>query len=134
MGSYERIFSFLWKVKQITVILQDLWLIQSKQALKIRKFKNGELNEMHQKAYLLRNTMNHFMTNLHGYLMVAIESSWNKFDEAINSIANFDDILNIHKHFQQEILEITFSTASEQATRSLIIDIFAVINTFRIIY
>lgn len=89
---------------------------------------------MHHKAYLLRNTMNHFMTNLHGYLMVAIESSWKKFDEVINSITNFDDILNIHKNFQLEILEITFNTASEQPTKAIIIDIFAAINTFRIIY
>lgn len=134
MENYERIFSFLWKLKQITEMLKDLWVLQSKQASKIRKLKNNELNEMHHKAYLLRNTMNHFMTNLHGYLMVAIESSWKKFDEVINSITNFDDILNIHKNFQLEILEITFNTASEQPTKAIIIDIFAAINTFRIIY
>lgn len=112
MENYERIFSFLWKIKQIIEILKDLWVLQSKQASKIRRVMNNELSKMHHTAYLLRNSMNHFMTNLHNYLMVAIESSWKKFDEEINSIANFDDILSIHKNFQQEILEITFNTAS----------------------
>lgn len=36
--------------------------------------------------------------------MITIESAWKKFNEALDSIANFDQILKLHQSFQQEVL------------------------------
>jgi hypothetical protein len=66
--------------------------------------------------------------------MVAIESSWNKFWEQIDSTNNFDDLLNMHKQFQQEILEITLITPRYASIQVSLNNIFTVINNFRIVY
>ena len=61
-------------------MLKEIWLLHSKdEALRTRRAKVEEVGELFMLCYLLRNTMNHFLTNLHGYIMVSIESSWDKF-------------------------------------------------------
>ncbi len=48
--------------------------------------------------------MSHFIINLDSYIMVAIESSWNKFWSQIEQRNALDDIIKIHQDFQQSIL------------------------------
>jgi uncharacterized protein with HEPN domain len=39
--------------------------------------------------------MFHFINNLHGYLMISIESAWNIFTEQLDKAKSLDEILQL---------------------------------------
>lgn len=133
MMNYQKLFNFLWKVKQMEETLKSLWQMQSRsQALKVLKTQSKELSGIFHYLYLVRSAMSHFLTNLHTYLMVTIETTWNKFWEDIDAARNFDDILKKHREFQEQILDITLSTPKDKNLHTSIANIFTVIGNFRV--
>ena len=115
--------------------LKSLWVMQSReQSLRMRKTQSKELHGIFHYVYLLRTAMSHFLTNLHSYLMVTIEATWNKFWEDIDAARTFDDILKKHREFQEQILDITLSTARDKNLQTSIANIFTVIGSFRVAY
>jgi hypothetical protein len=98
MMNYQKIFFFLWRVKQIEESLKTIWVMQSKdEALRLRRSRGREVDRLFQTCYMLRNAMNHFLTNLHSYLMIAMESSWDRFSQALDQAPTFDHVLKLHR-------------------------------------
>lgn len=80
MMNYQKIFFFLWRVKQIEEVLKAIWAMQSKDDdLRMLRECGQGVEQLFQYCYMLRHSMNHFLTNLHSYLMISMEGSWTRF-------------------------------------------------------
>lgn len=56
--------------------------------------------------------MLHFILNLFEYIMVeVIETAWKNFNETLEKIRDFKDIIEAHEKFVQEILERALLTS-----------------------
>ena len=98
MMNYQKIFFFLWKIKQIQDITKNIWIMHSRnESIQMRKARSEDVAFLFHSCYILRNSMNHFLNSLFSYLMVSIETSWDKFCEALDEALTFDDILKLHR-------------------------------------
>lgn len=132
MMNYQKIFFFLWRIKQIQEITKGIWIMHSRnENIKMRKVRGEDVSSLFHLCYILRNSMNHFLNSLFSYLMVSIETSWERFCLALETAHSFDEILRIHREFQQEILDTTFSTPKAKQILIALNNIFAVITNFR---
>lgn len=132
MMNYQKIFYFLWRIKQIEENLKNVWVLQAKdEAARLRAARSEEIRAIFHFAYLLRHTMMHFLTNLHSYLMIIMEASWKKFWEELEKATSFDQILTLHQKFQRDILEITLNTASSKQISQALNNLFSVIANFK---
>ena len=105
MLGYQKIFAFLWRVKQVEETLKAVWVAQGREeALRMRRLRSRELQELFHLGYLLRSAMLHCLSSLHSYLMVTLEEAWSKFASEAASASTFDDLLARHRTFQQEAL------------------------------
>jgi hypothetical protein len=112
MLGYQKIFAFLWRVKQVEETLKGVWVLQSREeALRLRRTNSRELQSIFHLSYLLRSAMLHFLNSLHSYLMVTLETAWSRFAAEANSARTLDELLTRHRSFQQEALEIALCTA-----------------------
>ncbi|MCB0370646.1 MAG: hypothetical protein KDD45_14785 [Bdellovibrionales bacterium] len=97
----------------------------------MRKARSEEVSGLFHNCYLLRHAMYHFLNSLFSYLMVSIDTSWEKFCEALDKAPTFDHILKIHREFQQEILDTTFNTPRGKQLLIALNNIYAVITNFK---
>jgi gamma-tubulin complex component 3 len=80
MLGYQKIFAFLWRVKQVDETLKAVWVAQGREeALRLRRTRSRQLQEVFHMAYLLRSAMLHCLSSLHSYLMVTLEAAWGRF-------------------------------------------------------
>lgn len=85
--------------------LKAVWVAQGREeALRMRRLRSRELQELFHLGYLLRSAMLHCLSSLHSYLMVTLEEAWSKFASEAASASTFDDLLARHRTFQQEAL------------------------------
>lgn len=98
LTKYQIIFRHLFNCKYIERQLCQTWLIhQSTRELKLQKSITS--------SYLLTQKMLHFAKNLVYYLVYEVlEQKWLKFEQAMNNVANFDEILELHRNFLDECL------------------------------
>ena len=71
--NYQKIFFFLWKIKQIQDITKNIWIMHSRnESIRMRKARSEDVAFLFHSCYILRNSMNHFLNSLFSYLMVSI--------------------------------------------------------------
>ena len=133
MMNYQKIFFFLWRIKQIQEITKGIWIMHSRnENIKMRKVRGEEVSSLFHLCYILRNSMNHFLNSLFSYLMVSIETSWERFCLALETAQSlrlrFYASTESSKH---EILDTTFSTPKAKQILIALNNIFAVITNFR---
>ena len=46
-----------------------------------------------QRCHILRSSMSHFLNNFYGYLMIGIESAWDKFYKSLRLSKSLDEII-----------------------------------------
>ena len=103
------------------------------ESIRMRKARGKQVQHLFHSCYILRNSMFHFLNNLLSYMMVSIQSSWGRFDQALEKVLTFDDVLQVHREFQQEILETTLNTPKGKQIAIALNNIFAVITNFRMV-
>ena len=74
--------------------------------------------------------MFHFVNNLHGYLMVSIESAWNIFSEQLGKAKSLDQILQLQDNLIAELIEITLNTPKAKQSNTVLNAVFASILSF----
>lgn len=67
------------------------------ESIRMRKARGEEVQQLFHSCYLLRNSMFHFLNNILGYMMVSIESSWDRFSQSLNGAPTFDEVLRLHR-------------------------------------
>jgi hypothetical protein len=134
MISYQKIFAFLWRVKQVEETLKGVWVGQGREeALRLRATKSKKLQAVFHLEYLLRCAMLHCINSLHSYLMVTLEGAWDRFAAETAAAPTLDDLLARHKAFQQEALEITLCTSREKNLQLSLGNLFVVISNFKVV-
>ena len=72
MRFYLKIFNFLWRLKRIEHNLVNVW----KSHMKFRNFEGiKNLENDFMRCNLIRNEMNHFISNLFNYFMLEVIES-----------------------------------------------------------
>jgi hypothetical protein len=132
MMNYQKIFFLLWHIKRIQELTKTIWIMHSRnESIRKRKVRSGDIQVLFHTCYLQRNAMYHFLNSLYSYLMVSIETSWDRFSEALDHAPTFDHILKLHREFQQDLLDTTFNTPKGKQMLIALNNIFAVITNFR---
>lgn len=130
--NYQRIFQFLWKIKRIEQILKDIWVIHQKDYPKT--YQNKKLKQFARllhRCHIIRASMSHFINTFYGYLMIAIESAWNKFSLSLEKSSSLDEIIKQHRALHVELAGITFSSLNKKNLRDSLLNVFKSIEQFR---
>eukprot|EP00927_Polykrikos_kofoidii_P054441 TRINITY_DN48852_c0_g1_i1.p1 TRINITY_DN48852_c0_g1~~TRINITY_DN48852_c0_g1_i1.p1 ORF type:complete len:931 (-),score=128.29 TRINITY_DN48852_c0_g1_i1:121-2913(-) len=127
MRQYHRAFSFLWKLRRVSHSLASCWrqhtalqrhLVSRSGAL--LGARSPELNlEMRQtlhKSTMLRNEMQHFVQNIHSYVMCeVIETSWAKLQASWQECSDLDQVILEHQRYLSCIEEGAFLAPRAEA-------------------
>ena len=72
---------------------------QGKETETKKKMKEYEskFHTLFNECFYLREVMQHFLNNIFSYVLLTIESVWNRFMEALNTASKFDEILRLHE-------------------------------------
>ena len=68
--------------------------------------------------------MFHFINTFYGYLMIAIESAWDKFSLSLEKSQSLDEIIKEHRNLHMELAGITFSSLNKKNLRESLLYIF----------
>jgi gamma-tubulin complex component 2 len=99
LTKYQLIFRHLFFCKYVERQLCTTW--QHHQST-----KELELQAIFSSSYCLRQRMLHFVKNYIYYLVVEVlEQKWHNFQQALNSVATIDNIMNHHNTFLDECLK-----------------------------
>ena len=113
-AKYQRVFTFLFRVKRIEWMLNSTWRQSStlhhalQQQQQSFPKSNGEATQkLLRQVSMTRQSMTHFVSNLQSYLMLdVLESGWKSMMERFqqNQTSSLDDILHAHDDYLDEIL------------------------------
>ena len=113
-AKYQRVFTFLFRVKRIEWMLNSTWRQSStlhhalQQQQQSFPKTNGEATQkLLRQVSMARQSMTHFVSNLQSYLMLdVLESGWKSMMERFqqNQTSSLDDILHAHDDYLDEIL------------------------------
>lgn len=75
--------------------------------------------------------MSHFVSNLYGYEMIAIESAWNKFSNSYEKSQSLDEMIQEHRLLHNELSSITFASSNKKILRESLMNVFKAIEQFK---
>ncbi|CAA6664252.1 unnamed protein product [Spirodela intermedia] len=112
MRRYLRVFNFLLKLRRVEHALIAVWktmkpnrIIQHLLVKEDSAVKSQFVSAL-RRCQVLRNEMNHFVTNLQYYIMFEVlEVSWAHFSEEMDGSKDLDDLLAAHEKYLGAILE-----------------------------
>jgi hypothetical protein len=104
--------------------LKELWLNS------VKDYDHNAKPEILHECQILRQEMYHFVNNLHGYLMISIESSWDIFCKEIDKAKSFDKVLTLQDKLIEELLEITLNVPKCKNAHLFLNGIFSSILSF----
>lgn len=103
MMKYNKIFFFLIRLRRFNDLLKIIWNFTN--SADLRKSPLSIYNKI-RKVQLLRQKMQHFVNNLMQYIMnEVIYKLWRKFNQNLNNIIRFEDILILHKEYLNVALD-----------------------------
>ncbi|KRX07188.1 hypothetical protein PPERSA_00345 [Pseudocohnilembus persalinus] len=127
---YLKIFNFLWRIKRVAHSLSEVWLLHMKNNRYLSHFKY--LKQTSLRCNMLRQEMLHFIDNLFNYLMVeVIETAWKHFQDSLNNIKDFKEIIDVHQKFVDQILERLLLTQKSEKIHRQLLRIFDLILRFK---
>merc|ERR1712032_616085 len=108
MQQYHRGFAFLWKFRRVSHALAACW--RHHMALQRHLVSSGtrlgniapeltfEMQQTLHKCTCLRNEMQHFMQNVHSYVMCEVlETSWAKLQAGWQGCTDLDQVIVEHQ-------------------------------------
>lgn len=95
MANYMKIFSFLWKLKRIQHWLSLSWGLNMAYQTQFRKIK-GPMQGKFQRFNLAHHEMQHFVNNVHNYILVEVlESAWTVFLRDLRNAKDLDELIEL---------------------------------------
>ncbi|KAF5291369.1 hypothetical protein FQA39_LY03520 [Lamprigera yunnana] len=107
MGFYNKLFSFLLKVKKTHIDLHKIWSTHMEGKRKINPA-----------VWTLRNNLMFIVGNLQYYFQVdVIEAQFSILKSAIQNANEFEDIIRLHSEFLKNLLHKTFVMAAKESSQ-----------------
>ena len=132
MKRYLRIFNFLLKLRRVEHALIAVWKTMKPNRILQHLKANLEFPGMLRKCQVLRNEMNHFVTNLQYYIMFEVlEVSWAYFSEEMDEAKDLDDLLSAHEKYLGAILEKSLLGEKSKEINGTLFALLDIILKFR---
>ncbi|EFJ34488.1 hypothetical protein SELMODRAFT_438859 [Selaginella moellendorffii] len=139
MGSYLRIFNFLWRLKRVEHALSATWQTMKPNCSLGRPWTSvvdgavkSQLVAVLRRCQTLRTEMNHFVTNLQYYIMFEVlEYSWANFLEEMEEAHDLDELIAAHEKYLGSIMEKALLGERSQLLSKTLFTLFDLILRFR---
>ncbi len=129
MQDYLRIFNYLWRLKRLDHSLSQAW--SSSMAHKNRFSKIKGMQRHFHKYALVTHEMNHFVSNIHNYIMVEVlEASWKILQDEMGVAKDLDELIACQQKFVQSILDKALLSSKHDELKSLLIKLISYSNHF----
>lgn len=93
MNNYNKIFSFMLKLKKIQHSLSLSWGITMQNQKQFRRLSAGLRAKFHR-FNLAHHEMAHFVSNIHNYILVEVlESAWTVFLQGLKEVRDLDSLI-----------------------------------------
>jgi gamma-tubulin complex component 3 len=135
VNKYLRIFNFLWRLKRVEKSLAATWLRHMTSQVKQLSRGGGGVvgTAVFRQCNVLRDEMNHFVTNLHSYLMFEVlEAAWHWLEEKLNTGGggDLDALVAAHETYLQQIVDKAMMGRASRALLAHLLKIFDLILRF----
>jgi gamma-tubulin complex component 3 len=101
MNAYQKLFTFLWRIKRTEHVLASNWRRQSTHSnlFSLQRFKS-----IFHSLHLLASEMIHFVKQLEHYILYeGIESAWGELQNFIETSGDLDQIIGAHHKYINRI-------------------------------
>lgn len=106
MQAYQKIFTFLWRIKRMEHVLASNWRRQSTHS---SLFKIAEFKSLFHASHLMANGMVHFVNQLQHYILFeGVESAWEELERFIETSGDLDQIIGAHNKYINRITANAF--------------------------
>lgn len=127
INKYNRVFSFLIRLKRAGWSLQEVWLSLKKADYLRKTASSPQLRQLQ----LFRHEMQHFVNNLERYTVnQIIHVSWQEFQESLSKVNDLDDLHRCHTAYLKKIIFRSLLSKNAAPVYKLINDIFGMISKF----
>ncbi|XP_065674237.1 gamma-tubulin complex component 6 isoform X2 [Hydra vulgaris] len=125
---YNKVFSFLLRLKKAGWSLQEVWLNLKKAGYSRKAASSPELRQLQ----LFRHEMQHFVNNLERYIVNQIlHVSWREFQQDLRQkVHSLDDLHKCHVNYLNRIIFRSLLSKNATPVYKLITDIFGLILKF----
>jgi len=130
MKSYHKVFAFLWQLKRVEHSLVAHW----KNHIHVAKSGAAVLLESSgvvHKCRALHHEMQHFVNNLHNYIMFEVlETSWEELSREMPVAKDLDGVIKAHEEYLQKVLSKVLVDKEAEEVRGLLNRVFDLIVRF----
>jgi len=113
MMKYQRIFNFLWRLKRVDYALSTSWSQNMAHRLQFAKIPG--IKDHFHKFNLYRHEMQHFVSNVHNYIMVEVlQSAWKIFQDDLKAVKDLDQLIEVQHKFMNSILDKSLLSEKNQ--------------------
>ncbi|MFS7953789.1 putative gamma-tubulin complex component protein [Helianthus anomalus] len=137
MGSYLRVFSFLWKIRRVEHAVLGAWKTMKPNLISCHFFTNYpkavglQIVSTSRKCQLLWDKMNNFVMSLQAYIMFEVlEVTWAKFCNEMEASKDLDDLIAAHEKYLVTIVEKSLLGETSEALYKALLMLFDVILRF----
>mmetsp|Transcript_8706 Transcript_8706/g.17003 ORF Transcript_8706/g.17003 Transcript_8706/m.17003 type:complete len:751 (+) Transcript_8706:47-2299(+) len=107
MEQYQALFRFLWKIKRVEFTLKTKAFRQMRPVLIMMEYPDIRPHLIQCQA--LHHEIRHFVSNFLNYLLIeVVESSWIRFQQAIVTVKDLEELINCHSNYLQDLHNRSF--------------------------
>ncbi|KAF5809856.1 putative gamma-tubulin complex component protein [Helianthus annuus] len=137
MGSYLRVFSFLWKIRRVEHAVLGAWKTMKPNLTSCHVFTNYpkavglQIVSTSRKCQLLWDKMNNFVMSMQAYIMFEVlEVTWAKFCNEMEASKDLDDLIAAHEKYLVTIVEKSLLGETSEALYKALLMLLDVILRF----
>ena len=105
MSNYNKIFSFMLKLKKIQHSLSISWGLTMSNQKQFRRL-SADLQAKFHRFNLAHHEMAHFVSNIHNYILVEVlQSAWTVFLDGLHKVTDLDSLIILQKKFVSDIID-----------------------------
>lgn len=102
VNKYLRVFNFLWRLKRLEHTLNATWNRHMSMARRL----NDVVVQALRRSHMLRAEMQHFVQNLHNYMMFEVlECAWKDLVDDIAESKSLEDLILAHESYLNQIVD-----------------------------
>jgi gamma-tubulin complex component 3 len=131
MDLYHQIFNFLWKLKKVEHALIESWRANMANQGEFAKLRG--LKAICHKFNLCHHEMVHFISNIHNYIMLEIESAWKVFNDGLRAAKDLDELVLCQQNFVKEVLDKSMIASEHQDLQKILKKLLGQVYTFTFI-
>ncbi len=130
MANYNKIFSFMLKLKKIQHSLSLSWGLTMSNQKQFRRL-SSDLQAKFHRFNLAHHEMAHFVSNIHNYILVEVlQSAWTVFLDGLHQVGDLDSLIILQKKFVSDIIDKALLSDQQKELYKLLQRILNSVFTF----